>query len=257
MRIGRGIVVGLLVLAPLVADAAEDGQWHAVSGQDALRRELMFPNSVFLQIGFHFFPVMEFDTGLTPTPHDKPATRDDFRRVLYEEFDARYLAGASFELGYGRRFHKHFGIQVQGGFVNQRTERHAPAGGSTATVKYQYVGGFILALAQARFPVSKLDFAIGLGPQVALAFVKFQIRGVATFTDPDTQEISNKGFHIEEEERLVAGVGGVAQAAMEYRIRDNWGIQIEYRFAMVPTTFKGYAFDQGGHYGLLSNYFHF
>jgi hypothetical protein len=44
---------------------------------------------------------------------------------------------------------------------------------------------------------------------------------------------------------------------MEYHIRDNWGVQIEYRYAMVPATFHGHAFDQGGHYGLIANYFHF
>ena len=256
-RLLTGIALLAAWIAPAVARAADEGPWHAVPSQTAVQPEKMYPNSVFLALGFHYFPAMQLTAGATSSPPGAHRTRDDFVRALYHNFRSQFVAGTSFELGYGYRFHRHFGLQVQGAFLTQRTEIKANVFHQPANLAYQYVGGLVVALAQARFPVSKLDFVIGLGPQVSMADVLFYLRGSTAETDENNVITYAKGFRIKDEDPFMVGVGGVVEGGMEYRPRDNWGITIDYRFAMVPSRFRGHAFDQGGHYGLLMSYFHF
>ena len=252
----RRFLIGAALLAalsvPPAAGAADDGPWHTVPSASALDRERMFPSSVFFSLGFHFFPAARLRTGLTPTAHDARHTRDDFVRTLFEAYRPQYLAGTSFELGYGYRFHRYFDLQVEGAFVTQRTERKVNVYKIPATVRYQYVGGFVLLLAQARFPLSKVDFVVGLGPQLSLAHMTFYIRGSTVENGKH-----DSSYRVTEDDPLLVGVGGAVEGGLEYRPRDNWGILVEYRYAMVPSRFRGHAFDQGGHYGLLANFFHF
>ena len=256
-RLLTGIVLLAAWIVPALARAADDGQWHAVPTHSALDREQMFPNSVFFGLGFHFFPLMRLTAGGPASPRDAHRTRDDFLRALYRDFNAQYIAGTSFEIGYGYRFHRYFNLQTEGAFISQRTERKAGGHNQSETLAYQYLGGLVVVLAQARIPVSKLDFVIGLGPQVSMAEVMFYLRGSTEETDGAGNPTYKKSFRIKEEDPFMVGVGGAVEGGMEYRVRDNWGIMIDYRFAMVPSRFRGHAFDQGGHYGLLMSYFHF
>lgn len=256
----RTAVLAILVLALVLATGARaqddaEEQWRVMRVRRSIDAFALYPHTVFLQIGFHYFPPMTLSRPRGAVPRDGQALgQAQFEQALFDEFDSERLASSSIELGYGYRIHRYMNLQVNAGVVNQGYETNNQVQGFGAVLKYKYLAGNLIVLPQFRYHVSKFDFMIGLGPQVVLASIDFRLRG-STEQEVDG-EIDADGYE-ESFVETIAALGGVAQAGVEYRIRDNWGMQIEYRYAIVPSTFEDNYFDHGGHWCHLGTMFHF
>lgn len=251
--------LAFFLVTPVLADQADrkagDDSWRIIDSEEMVDPVVMFPQTISLALGFHIFPEITLSRGTRPKPGSKIG-EDEFEYALFHEFISGFLNSASIELGYGYRLHRHFNLQTLVGFIAQKYEKWVQVTEFAALVKYRYMGGHLLVVPQARFPVSNVDFGIGLGLQTNLARISFQARSETRYRQDEQSPVDRDGYRLSFEE-LDFAVGGVAQVLFEYRPHDNWGIEAEYRYAWVPGYFKGDAFDHGGHYGLLINHFHF
>ena len=239
-----------------VREGRKGDQWQEIGNADALNPYSDYPNVVSFRLGFHYLPEFTLEDGDASSGGAVPDS-EAFRYALFDQFSPGLLAAAAFEVGYGYRVHKYFAVSSSLGFFTQRSEKKIDVDGFDAKAAYSYMSTYLAVTPEVRIPVSMFDIFFGVGGQVVWSRFEARLRGSTNRStgDPDNPQ-DGDGYKLGSRQSTIAA-GAVGSFGFEYRIRDNWGLALVYRYAWVPDDFKGSTFDHGGHYGFLSNAFHF